>query len=96
MVAAGFFACCMNVPCTFFYLLVGPADHVLQLAHSLYRTRNSLAHTVIMEIGKARLLPVSYDGAIDLAEDGQRALGWFGESGTCIPSNEFIETGPWC
>ncbi|MGO8689397.1 MAG: hypothetical protein ACLQLG_07160 [Thermoguttaceae bacterium] len=64
-------------------------------AHSLYRTRNSLAHTGTTEIGKAQLLPVSYDGAITALKTANAVLGWFGESGTCIPSNEFIETGPW-
>ncbi len=60
-------------------------------AHSLYRTRNSLAHTGTTDIQKSGLLSVDYDGAMIALTTADRVLRWFGEKGMCIPDNEMIE-----
>ena len=60
-------------------------------ANSLYRTRNSLAHTGTTDIAKGGLLPVSHDGAMTALETANAVLDWFGEMGTCVPNVEMIE-----
>jgi hypothetical protein len=63
-------------------------------ASSLYRTRNSLAHTGTTDTGNDGLLPVSYDGAMTALETANKVLDWFGEMGTCIPNAEMIDVCP--
>ncbi|MCX6035846.1 MAG: hypothetical protein NTV38_12860 [Chloroflexi bacterium] len=64
-----------------------------QQAHSLYRTRNDLAHTGTTTEGKDGLLPVTREGAFIAIETANAVLKWFGERGTCIPTDDFVQIG---
>lgn len=64
---------------------------VYQKAHSLYRTRNALAHTGTTTETKDGLLPVTREGAIIAIETANAVLEWFGERGTCIPNDDYVE-----
>jgi hypothetical protein len=65
-------------------------------AHALYRTRNSLAHTGLIEAGKSGLLSVSMDGAILSLSTANVILNWFGEKGTHLPDGQFIDLDAMC
>ncbi|NQU25431.1 MAG: hypothetical protein HQ567_29450 [Candidatus Nealsonbacteria bacterium] len=60
-------------------------------AHSLYRTRNSLAHTGTTDAEKSGLLDVNYKGAIMALTTANSILNWFGEKGTCVPNDDMVE-----
>ncbi|MCZ6834747.1 MAG: hypothetical protein O7G85_03140 [Planctomycetota bacterium] len=59
-------------------------------AHSLYRTRNCLAHTGIVDSEKENLLTVDNDGAMDAIDVANNVLQWFGETGTIKPNSGFV------
>jgi hypothetical protein len=61
-----------------------------QLAHSVYRTRNCLAHTGTTDDRKGGLLDVSEDGALTSLQVMNDVFDWFGERGTTIPRSGFI------
>lgn len=65
-----------------------------QQAHSLYRTRNCLAHTGEIDSKKEGLFDVNSSGALQALAVMNDVLEWFGEDGTTIPDMGFIETNP--
>lgn len=62
-----------------------------QKAHSLYRTRNSLAHTGTIDVNKNSLLEINHNGAMTALNVANNVLEWFGEKGTSIPDGEMIK-----
>ena len=63
-------------------------------SHSLYRTRNSLAHTGTIDGQQTGLLTVDSNGAMNAIRVANQVLQWFGESGTTVPDYEMVELAP--
>lgn len=60
-------------------------------SHSLYRTRNNLAHTGTIEAQQTGLLTVDFNGAMEAIDVANQVLMWFGESGTSLPNSDMVE-----
>ncbi len=64
-------------------------------AHSLYRTRNSLAHTGTTDLKKTGLVDVDSKGAMTALTVASSILEWFGEEGIVIPDNAMVKASAW-
>ena len=69
---------------------IGNAE-LYRKAHSLYRTRNRLAHTGTTEGRQDGLLAVDFKGAMDAIRIANEVMDWFGEPSTVVPDHEMVE-----
>ena len=68
-------------------------ENLYRRAHSLYRTRNCLAHTGEIDSNKEGLLDVDHKGAAEALTVMNSVIEWFGETGTSLQTGGFIEIG---